>query len=103
MAVRGVALAGLALIGAGGGIWGDMWYRELGANVAPALSLLTQVTSRPTPTRLVVDSGRKTVDPTLYSPRLNGVDAQLGGAHLRPGNVWRFDGARLIREGEARA
>lgn len=71
---------GITEIEAGGGIWGDAWYLELGANVKPALSLLTQVVSRPTPTRLIVDAGRKTIDPSLSSPRLDGVDLAKPGA-----------------------
>lgn len=73
-------IEGITEIEAGGGIWGDMWYQELGANVKPALSLLTQVTSRPTPTRLIVDAGRKTVDPSLYPPRPNGIAVTKPGA-----------------------
>jgi D-serine deaminase-like pyridoxal phosphate-dependent protein len=65
---------GITEIEAGGGIWGDIFYQELGANVKPALSLLTQVTSRPTPTRVVVDAGRKTIDPSLRQPRPNGLE-----------------------------
>jgi D-serine deaminase-like pyridoxal phosphate-dependent protein len=71
---------GITEIEAGGGIWGDLLYRELGANVQPALKLLTQVTSRPTLTRLVVDSGRKTVDPSLYSPKLDGIEVTKPGS-----------------------
>lgn len=73
-------IEGITEIEAGGGIWGDMFYRDLGANVTPALSLLTQVTSRPTPTRMIVDAGRKTIDPTLYQPRLNDVEVAKPGA-----------------------
>ena len=72
---------GVTEVEAGGGIWGDIWYREeLGANVRTALSLLVQVTSRPTPTRLIVDAGRKAIDPSLSTPRLNGVDVAGPGA-----------------------
>jgi len=71
---------GITEIEAGGGIWGDLFYRALGANVQPALKLLTQVISRPTLTRLVVDAGRKTVDPSLYSPTLDGIDVTKPGS-----------------------
>lgn len=71
---------GITEIEAGGGIWGDIFYQELGANVKPALSLLTQVTSRPTPTRVVVDAGRKTIDPSLRQPKPNGLDLAKPGA-----------------------
>jgi D-serine deaminase-like pyridoxal phosphate-dependent protein len=71
---------GITEIEAGGGIWGDIFYQELGANVKPALSLLAQVTSRPTPTRVVVDAGRKTIDPSLRQPKPNGLDLAKPGA-----------------------
>ena len=72
---------GITEIEAGGGIWGDLWYREdLDANVQPALSLMVQVTSRPNSTRLVVDAGRKTIDPSLFSPRLNGIEVTKPGS-----------------------
>ena len=57
-----------------GFIFGDAIYVELGANVKPALTLLSQVTSRPTPTRVIVDCGRKTVDPSVRAPKPHGLD-----------------------------
>lgn len=59
---------GITEVEAGGGIWGDTLYRKLGANVEPALSLMFQVTSRPTPTRVIIDAGRKSIDPTTAMP-----------------------------------
>jgi D-serine deaminase-like pyridoxal phosphate-dependent protein len=64
------AVEGITEIEAGGGIWGDISYLELGANVKPALSMMAQVTSRPTSTRVIVDSGRKSIDPTARQPLL---------------------------------
>jgi D-serine deaminase-like pyridoxal phosphate-dependent protein len=61
-------LDGVTEVQAGGGIWGDIVYTELGANVEPALELVTQVISRPTPTRVIFDAGRKTVDPSNRAP-----------------------------------
>lgn len=61
-------IEGITEVEAGGGIWGDISYLKIGANVEPALSLVAQVTSRPTPTRVIVDSGRKTVDPSAHAP-----------------------------------
>jgi D-serine deaminase-like pyridoxal phosphate-dependent protein len=63
-------IAGITEIEAGGGIWGDISYLELGANVKPALSLMAHVTSRPTPTRVIVDTGRKSIDPSNRMPLL---------------------------------
>lgn len=62
------AIEGVTEIQAGGGIWGDAMYLDLGANVKPALTLVAQVISRPTPERVIVDAGRKTVDPSNRAP-----------------------------------
>jgi D-serine deaminase-like pyridoxal phosphate-dependent protein len=59
---------GVTEVQAGGGIFGDQKYLDLGANVIPALSLMAQVTSRPAPDRIVTDAGRKTVDPSNVAP-----------------------------------
>jgi D-serine deaminase-like pyridoxal phosphate-dependent protein len=61
-------IPGVTEVQAGGGIFGDASYLEMGANVEPALTLMTQVTSRPAPDRVIVDSGRKTVDPGKMPP-----------------------------------
>jgi len=61
-------IEGITEVEAGGGIWGDVSYRKIGANVEPALSLVSQVTSRPTATRVIIDAGRKTVDPSAHAP-----------------------------------
>jgi D-serine deaminase-like pyridoxal phosphate-dependent protein len=61
-------ISGVTEIQAGGGIFGDLEYLEQGANVKRALSLMTQVTSRPTRDRVIVDAGRKTIDPSNRMP-----------------------------------
>jgi D-serine deaminase-like pyridoxal phosphate-dependent protein len=66
-------IPGVTEVQAGGGIFGDAAYLELGANVRPALTLMAQVTSRPAPDRVIVDSGRKTVDPGYRSPVPDGL------------------------------
>ncbi|MCC6791620.1 MAG: DSD1 family PLP-dependent enzyme [Thermomicrobiales bacterium] len=65
---------GITEVEAGGGIWGDVVYRDLGANVSQALQLMMQVTSRPNPTRVITDSGRKSLDPSSRQPSLRGLD-----------------------------
>jgi len=57
-------LPGVTEVQAGGATLGDGFYREMGVPVEPALTLLTQVISRPTPERIVVDAGRKAIDPS---------------------------------------
>jgi len=68
------AMKGVTEVQAGGGIFGDAVYLELGANVKPALTLLAQVTSRPNPTRVIVDAGRKSVDPSVRAPKPIGLE-----------------------------
>jgi len=56
----------------GGAIFSDMHYRDdYHVDFAPALTVLATVTSRPTPTRIVVDAGKKTMsgDAALPAPR----------------------------------
>ena len=50
---------GVTEIEAGGGIFGDRFYQSKGVNHPIALTVLSTVISRPTPTRIVTDSGRK--------------------------------------------
>jgi len=62
------SIEGVTEVQAGGGIWGDQLYLNLGANVEPALSIMAQVVSRPRPDRILTDAGRKTVDPSNLPP-----------------------------------
>ncbi len=61
-------IAGVTELQAGGGIFGDAFYRGLEVPVEPALSIRAMVTSRPSPTRVIIDAGRKTVDPSNVPP-----------------------------------
>ena len=71
-------IEGVTEVQAGGATFGDAVYRELGAPVEPALLLLTQVTSRAAPDRIVVDAGRKAVDPTARAPVPRGLAGVAG-------------------------
>jgi D-serine deaminase-like pyridoxal phosphate-dependent protein len=65
-------LPGVTEIQAGGGIFCDMHYRnDYGVQHEYALSILTTVVSRPTPTRAICDAGWKTMaqQPALPAPR----------------------------------
>ncbi len=81
---------GVTEVEAGGGIFGDRFYRGLGVPVRPALSLLVTVTSRPTPERIIFDAGRKTIDPSgtmpevvdLHGVKSLGFSAEHGTIHL---------------------
>jgi D-serine deaminase-like pyridoxal phosphate-dependent protein len=79
-------IAGVTEVQAGGGTFGDAAYRELGAPVEPALTLLSQVVSRPCAERIVFDAGRKAVDPSFRPPVPRGldgvVDSSLSAEHM---------------------
>lgn len=65
------ACPGVTEIQAGGGIFGDLLYREgYGIDQAFALTIMTTVISRPTPTRIVCDAGKKAMsgDAALPAP-----------------------------------
>jgi D-serine deaminase-like pyridoxal phosphate-dependent protein len=68
------AVGGITEVQAGGGIFGDKAYRDLEVPVEPALLVITQVTSRPVPNRIIVDAGRKTMDPGYYEPVARGLE-----------------------------
>jgi len=101
-----VSVAGLTEIQAGGGIFGDSVYRDLGVPVEPALLLLSQVTSRPTPNRIIIDAGRKTVDPGERQPVIRGLEgvtslafsAEHGTATLDRANDTLDIGDRVLLE-----
>jgi D-serine deaminase-like pyridoxal phosphate-dependent protein len=68
-------LPGMTEIQAGGGIFGDVLYATRGVEHPFGLTVLSTVTSRPTPTRIIVDAGRKTMSADVALPRPKG----LGG------------------------
>lgn len=85
---------GVTEVQAGGGIFGDKFYRDLDVPVQPALSMLVTVTSRPTADRIIFDAGRKSIDPSNLVPELPSVahveslafSAEHGIAHLSAPN-----------------
>jgi D-serine deaminase-like pyridoxal phosphate-dependent protein len=66
-------IPGVTEVQAGGGIFGDGFYRSLDVPVEPALSLMVTVTSRPAPDRIIFDAGRKSVDPSNRVPEVPGL------------------------------
>ena len=79
---------GITEVQAGGGIWCDIHYREhMGVDHEFAMRVLTTVVSRPTPTRVVVDAGFKTMSAQPARPEavsLSGVASlQLSAEHGR--------------------
>jgi D-serine deaminase-like pyridoxal phosphate-dependent protein len=93
---------GVTEVQAGGGVFGDRFYRELDVPVEAALSLLVTVTSRPAPDRIIFDGGRKTIDPNMV-PEVVGLDgvaslafsAEHGTVHLDGPNDHVHVGDRL--------
>jgi len=66
-------IKGVTEVQAGGGIFGDSLYRQLGVDVHPALTVMTHVTSRPSPDKVVIDAGRKSLDPSNKQPEIRGL------------------------------
>ncbi len=69
-------ISGVTEIQAGGIIFNDLYYSELGLDYAFALTVISTVTSRTNPNRIVTDAGRKTMsrDTALPVPKgLTGV------------------------------
>ena len=69
---------GITEIEAGGGVFCDVHYREhFGVEHPFALTVMTGVTSRPTPTRIICDAGKKTMSSDAAVP------APIGLNHVR--------------------
>jgi D-serine deaminase-like pyridoxal phosphate-dependent protein len=79
---------GVTEVQVGGAIFSDMHYRtHYHVDFAPALTLLTTVTSRPTATRIVVDAGKKAMSGDAAMPEPRGLGAvaamKLSAEHTR--------------------
>jgi D-serine deaminase-like pyridoxal phosphate-dependent protein len=63
-------LPGITELQAGGGIFCDVYYHDaMGVDHEYALTILATVTSRPTPTRIICDAGKKTMSGDSALPR----------------------------------
>ncbi len=83
---------GITEVQAGGATMGDGFYRDLESPVEPALTLMTTVTSRPTEDRLILDAGRRAIDPSQKAPTLRGVDGVQGIKFSAEHGVVTLDG-----------
>ena len=70
-----IPLPGLTEVQAGGGAFCDLNYQRWGLDHEFAVKVLTRVVSRPSPCRLIVDGGFKTMSVQHGSPRPLGVGA----------------------------
>lgn len=67
---------GVTEVQIGGAIFSDMHYRgNYHLDFPPALTLLATVTSRPTPTRIILDAGRKALPADIAMPEPLGLPA----------------------------
>jgi D-serine deaminase-like pyridoxal phosphate-dependent protein len=67
---------GVTEVQAGGGVYGDLVYHQkLGVPHEYALTVLATVTSRPTPTRIICDAGRKALSSDAAVPEPIGLPA----------------------------
>ena len=74
------AIPGVTEIQAGGAIFHDLTYASWGLNHEFAVTVLVTVISRPTPTRVIIDAGKKTFSSDQTAPRVLDID---GASPLR--------------------
>lgn len=71
---------------------GDGFYRDLEAQIEPALTLLATVTSRPAADRIITDAGRRAVDPSQKAPGVRGIDGVTSMKFSAEHGTIRLDG-----------
>ena len=67
-------IEGVTEIQAGGGIFSDVLYESWGIDHPFALTVMSTVTSRPTPQRIITDAGRKAMSMDIATPRAIGLE-----------------------------
>ena len=67
-------IEGVTEIQAGGGIFSDVLYESWGIEHPLALTVMSTVTSRPTPQRIITDAGRKAMSIDIATPRPIGLE-----------------------------
>ena len=92
---------GVTEIQAGGAIFSDMLYRtRFHLDFPPALTVLATVTSRPTPTRIIIDAGKKTMSSDGAVPMPIGVTAQSVSLSAEHGTIELSEPNDLPRIGD---
>ena len=67
-------IEGVTEIQAGGGIFSDVLYESWGVDHPFALTVMSTVTSRPVPRRIITDAGRKAMSMDIATPRPIGLE-----------------------------
>lgn len=80
-------MQGLTEVQAGGGVFSDLSYEKWGLPHEFAMIVLTRVASRPTPTRVIVDGGFKTMSVQHGVPRPVGLNVKNVGLSAEHGNL----------------
>lgn len=70
-------LDGMTEIQAGGAIFADVAYRSWGVETTPSLFVQTIVSSRPSPDRIIVDAGFKTLPTWHAQPKAMGIEGVI--------------------------
>ncbi len=93
---------GITEIEAGGGIFGDVRYRTVfGVEHEDALTVVSTVTSRPTPTRIICDAGKKTMSSDAAVPEPIGIpNVTFVGLSAEHGKIELSAPAETPRVGE---
>jgi D-serine deaminase-like pyridoxal phosphate-dependent protein len=94
-------MPGMTEIQAGGAIFTDVTYRSYGVDLDCSLFVLATVISRPTPTRAVIDAGRKAMGGESTMPQVKAVaGARLVKMNAEHG-ILELDGAHVpLRVGD---
>jgi D-serine deaminase-like pyridoxal phosphate-dependent protein len=88
-------MPGVTEIQAGGAIFTDVTYRSRGVDLDCSLFILATVVSRPTPTRAVIDAGRKAMGGETMMPQVKAVaGARLVKMNAEHG-ILELDSARI--------
>lgn len=95
-------IAGVTELQAGGAILMDAFYREACGVVAQDYALFAEATvvSTPTPTRAVVDAGRKTLDAAIHRPLVVGLGETTVESLSAEHGILRVDPNHPLRIGQ---
>jgi len=91
---------GLTEVQAGGGVFGDLSYERWGLTQEFALTVVTRVVSRPTPERVIVDGGFKTMSTAHGMPAALGLGVKKLTLSAEHGNIELAEPSQSPRVGE---